>query len=35
MLVQNDAYLQQLSYYIHRNPPTSKLVKNLGLAIPR
>jgi putative transposase len=30
MLVQNDAYLLQLSYYIHRNPLRANLVKRLA-----
>jgi REP element-mobilizing transposase RayT len=30
MLVQNDAYLQQLSYYIHRNPLRAGMVKRLA-----
>ena len=30
MLVQNDAYLLQLSYYIHRNPVRAGLVKRLS-----
>lgn len=30
MLVQNDAYLLQLSYYIHRNPLRAKMVKRLA-----
>jgi putative transposase len=30
MLVQNDAYLLQLSYYIHRNPLRAKLVERLA-----
>ena len=30
MLVQNDAYLLQLSYYIHRNPLRAGLVKRLA-----
>jgi REP element-mobilizing transposase RayT len=29
MLVQNDAYLLQLSYYIHRNPLRAKMVERL------
>ena len=30
MLVQNDAYLLQLSYYIHRNPVRAGMVKRLS-----
>jgi len=30
MLVQNDAYLLQLSYYIHRNPLRAKMVERLA-----
>jgi hypothetical protein len=30
MLVQNDAYLLQLSYYIHRNPLRAGIVKRLA-----
>jgi REP element-mobilizing transposase RayT len=30
MLVQNDAYLLQLSYYIHRNPLRAKIVERLA-----
>jgi REP element-mobilizing transposase RayT len=30
MIVQNDAYLIQLSYYIHRNPLRAKMVKRLA-----
>jgi len=30
MLVQNDAYLLQLSYYIHRNPVRAGIVKRLS-----
>jgi putative transposase len=30
MLVQNDAYLSQLSYYIHRNPVRAGMVKRLS-----
>ena len=30
MLVQNDAYLLQLSYYIHRNPLRAKMVARLA-----
>jgi len=30
MLVENDAYLLQLSYYIHRNPLRAKMVKRLA-----
>ncbi len=30
MLVQNDAYLLQLSYYIHRNPLRAGMVKRLS-----
>jgi REP element-mobilizing transposase RayT len=30
MLVQNDAYLLQLSYYIHRNPLRAAMVKRLS-----
>jgi REP element-mobilizing transposase RayT len=30
MLVQNDAYLLQLSYYIHRNPLRTKMVERLA-----
>ena len=29
IIVQNDAYLMQLSYYIHRNPLRAKMVKRL------
>ena len=30
MLIQNDAYLLQLSYYIHRNPLRAGMVERLG-----
>ena len=30
MIVQNDAYLLQLSYYIHRNPLRAKMVERLA-----
>jgi hypothetical protein len=30
MLIENDAYLLQLSYYIHRNPLRARLVKQLA-----
>ena len=30
MLVENDAYLMQLSYYIHRNPLRARMVKRLA-----
>lgn len=30
MIVQNDAYLLQLSYYIHRNPVRAGMVKRLS-----
>ncbi len=30
MLVQNDAYLHQLSYYIHRNPLRARMVRRLA-----
>jgi len=30
IIVQNDAYLMQLSYYIHRNPLRAKMVKRLA-----
>ena len=30
MLAQNDAYLQQLSYYIHRNPLRAGMVRRLA-----
>jgi hypothetical protein len=30
MLVQNDAYLLQLSYYIHRNPVQAGMVKGIS-----
>ena len=30
IIVQNDAYLLQLSYYIHRNPLRAKMVKRLA-----
>jgi putative transposase len=30
MLVENDAYLLQLSYYIHRNPLRAKIVRRLA-----
>ncbi len=30
MLIENDAYLLQLSYYIHRNPLRARLVKRLA-----
>jgi hypothetical protein len=30
MLVENDAYLLQLSYYIHRNPLRARMVKRLA-----
>ena len=30
MLVQNDAYLLQLSYYIHRNPFRAKMVRRMA-----
>ena len=30
IIVQNDAYLLQLSYYIHRNPLRAGLVKRLA-----
>jgi len=29
IIVQNDAYLMQLSYYIHRNPLRAKMIKRL------
>jgi hypothetical protein len=30
MLIENDAYLLQLSYYIHRNPLRARMVKRLA-----
>jgi hypothetical protein len=30
MLIENDAYLLQLSYYIHRNPLRARIVKRLA-----
>jgi len=30
MLIENDAYLLQLSYYIHRNPLRARVVKRLA-----